>query len=342
MKAAVFYGPKDIRIEELEEPVIGRDEVLVRVKNCGVCGSDLHLFEGKWTVESERVIMGHELSGVIESTGADVSELKTGERVVVDPNITCGICYYCRLDTKNYYCTNRKVIGWDGWLNGGFSELIKAPGKVVYRLPTSVSFEEAALVEPLACALRGADNTQIKSGDRVVILGAGSMGLLLLQLAVIAGASFVCVTDIRDIKLAKALELGADLAVNSVREDAERAVLDATDGIGADVVIEAAGKAETAALAIKLIRRGGRVCMFGVVPQGDFIRIQPFELYYKEAVLVSSFCNPFTFQRAIELLRNKKINAAGLITHRYSLSDVESAFKTMLEDEQRCKVIIEV
>ncbi len=342
MKAAVYYNHKDIRIEELQKPEIGSDEVLIRVKACGICGSDVHLFEGKWTVEDERLIMGHEFSGVVEETGDNIGDLKAGDRVVADPNIICGSCYYCRLDTRNYYCTNRKVIGWDGWLNGGFSELVKAPRKVVYELPDSVSFEEAAMVEPLACALRGADNTGIKSGDRVVILGAGSMGLLLLQLALMAGASRVLATDVHDIRLNRAAELGADLTVNSGKEDVERAVLDATDGIGADVVIEAAGTAETASQTVKFIRRGGKVCLFGVVPQEEFIRIKPFELYYKEAVLVSSFCNPFTFQRAIELLRNKKINVTALITHRYPLVDIKSAFKTMLEDDRRCKVIIEV
>ncbi|HEB30653.1 MAG TPA: hypothetical protein ENI15_07225 [Spirochaetes bacterium] len=256
MKAAVYYNHKDIRIEELQKPEIGSDEVLIRVKACGICGSDVHLFEGKWTVEDERLIMGHEFSGVVEETGDNIGDLK--------------------------------------------------------------------------------------AGDRVVILGAGSMGLLLLQLALMAGASRVLATDVHDIRLNRAAELGADLTVNSGKEDVERAVLDATDGIGADVVIEAAGTAETASQTVKFIRRGGKVCLFGVVPQEEFIRIKPFELYYKEAVLVSSFCNPFTFQRAIELLRNKKINVTALITHRYPLVDIKSAFKTMLEDDRRCKVIIEV
>jgi 2-desacetyl-2-hydroxyethyl bacteriochlorophyllide A dehydrogenase len=342
LKAAVYYNHKDIRIEELEKPEILGNEVLIRVKTCGICGSDVHLLEGKWAVEDERVIMGHEFAGIVEKTGENVSDLKTGDRVAVDPNIVCGSCYYCRMDTRNYYCTNRKVIGWAGWLNGGFSELVKAPEKVVYGLPDTVSFEEAAMVEPLACALRGIDNTRIKSGDRVVILGAGSMGLLLLQLVLMAGASLVLVTDVQDIRLERAAELGADLTVNSVKDDVEKVVLDATDGIGADVVIEAAGTSETASQAVSLIRRGGKVCLFGVAPQEEFIRIKPFELYYKEAVLVSSFCNPFTFQRAIELLRNNKINVTGLITHRYPLADINSAFKTMLEDDRRCKVMIEV
>ena len=306
MKAAVYYNHKDIRMEELEKPEIGSDEVLIRVKTCGICGSDLHLLEGKWTVEDERVIMGHEFSGVVEETGDDVGDLEIGARVVADPNITCGSCYYCRLDTKNYYCTNRKVIGWAGWLNGGFSEFVKAPRKVVYLLPDTVSFEEAAMVEPIACGLRGVDNTGIKSGDMVVILGAGSMGLLLLQLVLMAGASRVLVTDVQEIRLKRAAEIGADLTVNSGKKDVERAVLDATDGIGADVVIEAAGTTETASQALRLIRRGVKVCLFGVVPPEESINIKPFDLYYKEAVLVSSFCNPFTFQRAIDLLAIKK------------------------------------
>lgn len=342
LKAAVYHNHKDIRIEELEEPEIGSDEVLIRVKTCGICGSDVHLLEGKWAVEDERVIMGHEFSGIVEKKGENVGDLKKGGRVVVDPNIICGSCYYCRLDTRNYYCSNRKVIGWGGWLNGGFSELVKAPRNVVYELPDTVSFEQAAMVEPIACALRGVDNTRIKSGDRVVILGAGSMGLLLLQLVLMAGASSVLVTDIQGIRLKRATELGADRTINSGNEDVERAVQDATDGIGADVVFEAAGTAKTASQTVKLIRRGGKVCLFGVVPQEEFIRIKPFELYYKEATLVSSFCNPFTFQRAIELLRNKKINVTGLITHRYPLADIKSAFKTMLEDSTRCKVMIEI
>jgi 2-desacetyl-2-hydroxyethyl bacteriochlorophyllide A dehydrogenase len=342
MKAAVLYDPEDLRVEELERPSINADEVLIRVKYCGICGSDLHLYEGKWKVNSRRVVMGHEFSGEIEEIGENVTGYSPGDRVVVDPNIICGECYYCRLDSKNYYCTNRKVIGWEGWLNGGFSELLKAPQKVVYRLPRNVTFMEAVMTEPLACALRGIDNVQVKCGDKVVILGAGSMGLMMLQLMKIAGASWVCVTDLLGYRLKRAKEFGADLTVNPNEENVQKAILEETDGRGVDVVIEAAGTTQTVAQAVGLIRRGGKVCLFGVVPQEETVLIRPFDLYYKEALLVSSFCNPFTFQRALDLLGNKKVNISSLITHTYPLKEIRDAFHTMQDDEKRCKVVIEV
>lgn len=342
MKAAILYKPRDLRVESIKKPNILDNEVLIKVKNSGICGSDLAIYKGTWKVCKEPIILGHEFSGIVENIGKGVKYINIGDRVAVDPNILCGKCYFCRMSEKNYYCINRRVIGGARWLNGGFSEFVRAPEKVVYKLPDKIGFEEATLIEPIACGVRGIDRVNIQRGDCVVILGAGPMGLIMLQLAKLSGASKVIITDVVGTRLKRATRLGADVTVDSKEKDVNEEIIILTEGIGADVVIEAVGSSKTVEETISLARRGGRVNIFGVSPPEDIAEIKPYELYEKEITITTTFCNPFTFQRTIRLLEENRIHTKELISHAFSLDRIEQAFDVMENEVDRCKVIIKM
>jgi len=338
MKAAVFYGNRTIRIEDIPLPGQKDDEVLIKVKYTGICGSDGRAYSKRVKANIKR-IMGHESSGVVQKIGDRVENFKPGDRVVVDPNITCGKCYFCRMDERNYYCLNKKVLGGEGWLNGGLSEYIIVPEKVVYRV-SGISLEKATFTEPIACCIRAADRLNIKSGDVVVILGSGVIGLLALQLVKLSGASRIIVTDISDFRLEKAKLLGADITVNDQKTDIYDVIMSVTDGIGVDRVIEAAGKVNTIYKGLDILRRGGHMCILGVASPDEVFQVSPYLLYEKEITITSSYCNPFTFGRSLKLLESGKINTEGMVTHRFKLKEIKKAFDTMINDDTRIKIII--
>ncbi len=342
MKAAILYKSRDLRVESIEKPSILDGEVLIRVKASGICGSDLAIYKGTRKLCKEPIILGHEFSGIVEKIGRGVKYLNIGDRVAIDPNITCGKCYFCRMSERNYYCINRRVIGGAGWLNGGFSEFVRAPEKVVYKLSDKISFEEATLIEPIACSVRGIDRVNIQSGDCVVILGAGPMGLIMLQLARLSGASKIIITDVVGTRLKKATRLGADFTINSKEKDVCKEIITLTEGIGADIVIEAVGSSKTVEKAISFARRGGGVNILGVSSPEDIAKIKPYELYEKEITLTTTFCNPFTFQRTIRLLEENRIHTKELISHTFSLDQIGQAFDVMENEVDRCKVIIKI
>lgn len=340
MKAAVLYGYRDIRIEDLPYPEIMDDEVLIKVACAGICGTDLKAYKDKSKTVSGKRVMGHEVTGVVQKIGNDVNNIKIGDNVVVDPNITCGKCYFCRMDERNYYCLNKKVLGRAGWLNGGFSEFLRVPERVVYRLPEAVSLEKGCLTEPVACCIRAIDRLNLKTGDTVAIIGAGVLGLLSLQLAKLSGASTIIITDISDIRLEKAREFGAEVAINPTLKNIQQEVIDITRGIGVDKAIEAVGSVDTIKQGLDIIRRGGSLGIIGATPPQSILPIKPYELHKKEITITTSYCNPFTFQRAIKLLEVSKINADKLITHRYPLDQIREALNTTENDDNRIKVII--
>ncbi|RLE79903.1 MAG: alcohol dehydrogenase, partial [Thermoprotei archaeon] len=240
MKAAVLKGPYDINVTDTERPEIGDDQVLIRVKRCGICGSDIHAYKGKHPDFIIPIIPGHEFSGVIEEVGSSVKRVKEGDRVVVEPLKVCGKCYYCRRGAYNK-CTNLKVLG--AQVNGAFAEYIAVDERWVYRLPDNVSFEEGAMVEPLAVAVHAVKRAN-HIGNNVLVLGSGTIGLLLAQVLKIYGASEVIVTDIKDWKLNLAKEFGA-ITVNPLKDDLKEAIDRVTGGIGVDSSFEAVGNEET-------------------------------------------------------------------------------------------------
>jgi L-iditol 2-dehydrogenase len=330
MKAAVLHGKMDLRVEEVNKPAIGANDVLVAPKAVGICGSDLHLYRGTWKIETPRII-GHEVTGRIEEVGQNVSGWKEGARVAVEAVVACGKCYWCKESTvNNYFCEKyyENVMGFFG-LDGAFAEYVKVPSICLYRVPDSLSYEEGALTEPLACALRGVDNVGIESGQSVTVIGAGTLGLLFVQLARIGGASKIFVLDIDEFKLKKAKDLGADVSVNPSQEDPLAVIKANTNDRGSDVVIEAVGSTQTYEQSLQLARRGGRVSLFGICPEGT-MKIDAFEAYRKELRISWVFGSPRgTFRRSIELLANGRVRAAPMITHKFPLEKILDALNIM-------------
>lgn len=342
MQAAVFHGPQDIKMEEIAKPVLGSEEVLIAPKVVGLCGSDYHIYSGHWKVTTP-LILGHEFTGEVVEVGADVKRFKISDRVVIEPAITCGKCFYCNsIDTNNYFCEDRPTVGFTQ--HGAFAEYVKVPEKGLHRLPDTLDFEKGAFVEPLACAIRGSDRSEVKPGDNVIIIGAGPIGLLLLSLTQLRGAAKIVVTETSAARRKMALQIGATMVLNPMKEDVLKRTRELFGGIDADVVIEAVGRKETTEQSFILTRPGGRVCIVGLCPQGTPVIIpDSFEAFYlKELTIAGSSCSPKgTFERAIRLLAANRIDVAQFITHRFKLSELENALSLVIENkEPAVKVLI--
>ncbi len=337
MKAAVLKGPYDINVTDTERPEIGNDQVLIRVKRCGICGSDIHAYKGKHPDFIIPVIPGHEFSGVIEEVGSSVKRVKEGDRVVVEPLKVCGKCYYCRRGAYNK-CTNLKVLGAQA--NGAFAEYIAVDERWVYRLPDNVSFEEGAMVEPLAVAVHAVKRAN-HVGDNVLVLGSGTIGLLLAQVLKIYGASEVIVTDIKDWKLNLAKEFGA-ITVNPLKDDLKEAIDRVTGGIGVDSSFEAVGNEETLNQALRYTRKGGNVTIIGVFEQRP--RIDIMEIVNKELEIHGSLVYSWgDFPKAIELISKRKVNVKSLISKVIPIDDIKHAFDNIISNKENViKIQIEI
>ena len=254
MKSAVFYGKHDLRVEDSTKPTVGKRDVLINVKACGVCGTDVHIYEGdKGAADvTPPTILGHEFAGVVEAVGSDVAGFKPGDRVCIDPNHPCGCCEPCR-DGINHYCEH--MTGYGTTVNGGFAEYCSVDMQQVYKLGDHTSFEQGAMTEPVACCLHGIDMCNIKPGSTVVVIGGGMIGLLMMQLAKNAGATKVVLLEPVEGKREVALKLGADLAIDSIHEDVPARLKQ--EGVGnVDVVIECVGKPVTIEQAIQIAGEG--------------------------------------------------------------------------------------
>jgi threonine dehydrogenase-like Zn-dependent dehydrogenase len=335
MKAAQYLKPHVLNIVTKDLRTLRDDEILVKVEACGVCGTDVHIVEGQ-SRSSPPVVLGHEYAGIIEGRGEKSLGLSVGQRVAVDPNIACGSCYYCRRGLV-HLCMNLRALGVD--IDGGMAEYSIVPAIQAYQLPAGMPVEASAFVEPVSCAVHGIDKAQIRVGDTVVILGGGTIGLIMLQLARSAGAARTVVVEPVAHKRAVAQHLGADFVLNPEETDPKSAVLDLTQ-VGADVVIECVGKPGTMQLALDLARRGGVVEFFGVCPIGETIPVEPNQVYFKELTIVGSYVNPHTFARAITLLESGKVNINDFQIDRFPLDGVHDAL-TYQRESRTLKSIIQ-
>lgn len=311
MKSAVFYGKHDVRIEESKMPEIGAKDVLIRVKACGICGTDVHIFEGdKGAADTNPpCILGHEFAGIVEKVGAGVSNAKVGDRVCVDPNKLCGECYFCR-EGIGHFCEHMTGIGTT--TDGGFAEYCAVPESQVYHLADTTTFEEGAMTEPLACCLHGIDMCEITPSSVVVVIGGGMIGLLMVQLAKLCGARKVVLLEPVEGKREVGLKMGADLAIDSIREDV-KAVLAANGIQRVNTVIECVGNPHTISQAIDLAGKKSVVMMFGLTKPDEEVPVKPFEIFQKEVVLKASFINPYTQQRALDLINDRKVDVSSMI-----------------------------
>ncbi|HLH53553.1 MAG TPA: galactitol-1-phosphate 5-dehydrogenase [Verrucomicrobiae bacterium] len=273
MKALVLKEYKKFSFEEVPDPQVQPREVLVEVKACGICGSDVHGMDGSTGRRRPPIIMGHEASGVIAETGNEVAGWKPGDRVTFDSTIYCGECAYCREGMINL-CDRRRVLGVsceDYRQNGAFAQFVSVPPRILYRLPENLPFEHAALVEPFAIALHAIRRSPPALNDTVVVVGAGMIGLALVQGLSHAGCGKLVVLDIAEDRLAMAKELGATHTIHSGTRDTLTAIQDLTAGRGADVSFEAVGMTATVDLAVRCLRKGGSVSLVGnVAPKIEF------------------------------------------------------------------------
>ena len=334
MKAAVFYGKRDMRVQEQSIQVPKDEEIVVKIAYCGVCGTDVHIFHGEEGSASVQppVILGHEMSGVVYETGKAVKNLKPGDKVAIDPNFYCGTCYYCQ-NGQPHFCGQMQAVGVTQ--NGGFAEYCTMPAKSVFKVPDKMPLDIAAFAEPVACCLHGIELSNIRAGNQVLIIGAGTIGLIMLQLAKLSGASRITVIEPDQQKRSLAEKLGAD-STFAKDSDYTRYANENSD-LRADSVIECVGKAETVSFAIQAASKGATVMIFGLTPPQAKVEIYPFEIFKKELHITSSFVNPLIQPRAIELLG--KLDIASLIDEYIPLEKLEEVLSNPAY-RQKTKILV--
>jgi 2-desacetyl-2-hydroxyethyl bacteriochlorophyllide A dehydrogenase len=330
MKAAVFYGKEDLRVEELSIPEIkNADDVLIRVRACGVCGTDMHIFDGDEGAAPTPAgtVLGHEFAGEVIAVGSGVGNVKVGDRVAVDPNKLCGVCDFCR-GGVGHFC--EAMVGIGTTVNGGFAEYCVVPESQVYRFSDKISFAEAAMTEPVACCLHGIDLCEIEAGATVCVIGGGMIGLLMLQLAKLRGAARLILIEPIAEKRALALKLGADTVIDPLTEDVAARISEA--GISRiECVIECVGKTATMKQAIELAGKKSTVMLFGLSKPNDTIDIKPFEIFKKEITLKASFINPYTQSRALALIDSGRIDVSSMIYKTVGVEELPSVLADKAE-----------
>jgi 2-desacetyl-2-hydroxyethyl bacteriochlorophyllide A dehydrogenase len=315
MRAAVITGVGAIEIATVPDPVPLAREVVISVAGCGICGTDLHILEGEFA-PSLPVIPGHEFAGEVVALGADVTELSIGDQVAVDPSLHCGECYYCRRGRGNL-CERWAAIGVT--TAGGAAEFARAPVANCVRLPAGVRTADAALIEPLSCAVRGFDVLPRMLGDHYLIYGAGTMGLINLQLAKLAGGASVDVVDLNPERLATAVQLGCSNAVTSADE--------ITRERGWDVVIDCTGVVAAIEDGLGRVGKGGTFLQFGVSAEQAVARWSPFRIYNQEITITGSMAVLHSFERAAELFAQGVLDPDVMISDRYPLEAYEAALQ---------------
>jgi len=341
MLAAVLEDVRRMTLREVPDPVPGPGEVVVAMRACGICQTDFTAYTGRRMNWRKGMIVGHEMAGVVDALGPGVGDLRPGEPVAVCPAVSCGLCRWCRLGLQ-HYCPEGFAIGGEGFdrvWDGGFAEKVKAPRSAVYRVPQGIPLASACLTEPLAGSYKGMiEYSQLRLGEDVVIIGAGGMGLLLCQVAKAAGAGKLVLVDIEPFKLRIAEACGATHTVDARAADpydAIRAILPD----GPDLVFEAAGVLEAAALAYRLCRRGTRINMFGVIVPGT-IEVDPAHIHFTEIRMDASFSvTPRVMVRSLELQAKRLVDPARIVTHRIPLERIGEALQVM-ETPERVKVVV--
>lgn len=341
MLAAVLEGVGKMPLREVPRPHPGPGEVVVRIVACGICQTDYCAYIGARTNFAPPVIVGHEMAGIVAEVGPGVTNVSEGDEVVVSPAAFCGLCDWCRSGLQ-HYCPNGFVIGGEGFArvwDGGFAEYTKAPASVLYRKPKEISFTAAALTEPLAGSYKGLiEYSQMRVGEDVVIIGAGSMGLLLASIAAAAGAGTLIVADINEFRLNMAKQLGAHYTLNLQKVNGREAVYDILPD-GPDLVIEAAGALQAASLAMELCRRGTRVNMFGVIVPGT-IPVSPADVHFMETRVDASFSvTPKVMLKSLSLMRKGLVDPGRIVTHEVPLAQMDRALEIMGSPE-RVKVVV--
>jgi len=313
MKAVVLSAVNALAIAEVEKPKPGSKECLVKVLACGICGTDRHIYHGQYP-STKPVILGHEFGGVIEEVGPD-SKFKVGQIVSVDPNIVCGECVDCKAG-RTAFCPGLTALGVN--INGGLAEYVLTPERQIYPVRNDLNPLHLAFIEPLACSIRGVDLANLKGGERVAILGGGVIGLLVVQLAKLAGASEIVLITRQKFRRDVALKIGATRVIDPNSEDVNTSVKNM------DVTFECAGAVETFKQSQNITRRGGSVIVLGLTASDATLEINPFNVVVNELRIQGSFLNPLTQGRAAELVESGKLNLDILISKVVDLAGVQA------------------
>ncbi|MFW9906093.1 MAG: zinc-dependent alcohol dehydrogenase family protein [Candidatus Thorarchaeota archaeon] len=346
MKAAIFEKPNLINVCEKKIPRLGVNELLIEINYCGICGTDVHIYEGQVPFVKYPIIGGHEFSGRVVDIGSKVHNLSSGDRISVNPNLSCkdkiikqeDFCYYCKKD-RPHFCTNWEALGVT--TNGGFAEYVVCPSTAAVKIPKPVSSQKALFMEPIACCIHGLNCLKIQNSDVVLILGAGPIGLLMLSLIKSIYSSTVIVSEPNSSRRNLASNLGADVVIDPIKRSLSNIVYDKTEKRGVDISIEAVGSSKTATEAIELLNKGGQSLIFGVSPAEESITLRMFEIYNKEISLFGSFTNPHENQEAMKLLQNDVIDPSKLISHEFSIEELEKGILLLKNlEEDVSKIII--
>jgi L-iditol 2-dehydrogenase len=340
MQAAVLYGKEDVKVESVAIPKIGPHDVLVRVKAALTCGTDVKVFRRGYHARMivPPAVFGHELAGDIVTVGEQVTRFKKGDRVVAGNSAPCGDCYYCKRDLENL-CEDLLFN------NGAYAEFIRIPGRIVqknlYRIPAHVDYQDAALAEPLACVLRGLEESNVRSGDTVVVIGLGPIGLMFVRMAKVMGARVIAIAR-REVQLTDARRMGAAHTICLPEaEDPIGIVRGLTDGRGADVVIEAVGKPEVWNLSVQLLRKGGTVNFFGGCPNETRVELDTNLLHYSELTCKASFHHtPRLVKKALEAVAHGQICARDFVTDQAPLSSLKDVLRLLMNSSGRLKTAI--
>ncbi len=324
MRAVIIDAPASIRVGSVPDPTPRSNELLIRVEACGICGTDLHIIDGESPLARYPVAPGHEFAGEVVALGRDVAQsnengetnITVGSRVAVDPNLYCGHCDFCRTGHENL-CLYYSALGVT--TNGGIAQYVAVPLAAAYMLPDTISLREAALLEPISCAVHAMHILNPRSGDTFLIVGAGTMGLLLLQLALRGGASRVVMIDVNTQRLACAEQLGATRTYG----DIQQALAD--EPLGFNCVIDATGVPAVIENAFMAVKRGGKFMVFGVASHEARISLSPFRIYNDEITIIGSMAILFSFQAALDLLNGGVINTQAMLTAALPLQDFPRA-----------------
>jgi len=339
MKVARYYSKDDIRLEDVPIPQIGAGELLVQMKACGVCGSDVMTW---YTDRKAPTVLGHEPAGVVVAVGPELTGFRPGDRVFVHHHVPCFTCHYCRRGAYTSCATFR-----ESHLDpGGFAEYVRVPAenvaKDVLLLPHNISFEVATFIEPLGTVLRAVQRASPRPGDRVAIVGCGLMGQIFVQVVRQYGVVAVIASDLLDWRLDLARQRGADWVINPQREDPVARVREATEGRGADVVFICTHSTQAMAQGLQMVAHGGSVLLFAPTPPEVSIPISPYELQFREITLTGSYsASPYDTRLALDFLAAGRVEVGSLITHRFGLQDVRRALDLTREAQESLKVLIE-
>jgi len=332
MRAAIIDAPGNVRVGSIPDPTPEPDELVVRVGACGICGTDLHIMDGDSPLVCYPVVPGHEFAGEVVAVGRNISrgnssgdmKITVGARVAVDPTLNCGHCEFCRTGRENL-CLYYNAIGVT--VNGACAEYVTVPAAKAYMLPEHLSFRDAALIEPISCAVHGIHLLNPRPGDTFLIVGAGTMGLILAQLALRGGASKVAVVDLNTQRLQRAKKLGID----SIQSDISKLLEDVP--LGFDCAIDVTGVASAIEGAFAAVKRGGKLQVFGVAPGEARISLSPFRIYNDEITVLGSMAVLHSFGPALNLLSSGAINTEVLLTTALPLEDFPDALNMVRRGE---------